>query len=371
MTSTIHVIRDRQGLDDLRADWDDLLAASTARGPFLAWDWLQPWWSHLSPSAELNIVAVRHDGLLTGIAPLMRSRTFPFSSRLEFIGTGNAGSDYLDLIVRRGHEAAALSAMASELASQQLPLHFDHLPPAALADRVRHQLAPEGWTLLETTTAVCPFITLTGHSWDSYLATLGSSHRANVRRRERGLEKAFTVRFELATADGERQAGLDALIGFHSERWTTSRGSTAFATPELRAFHADATHKALAAGRLRLFTLRLDDEIAAVMYGFVHDNRFYFYQHGFSDAYSQHSVGLVLMGMTIRAAIEAGLDEFDLLYGDEPYKSLWANERRPLARLQLFPPDIAGELLRRKAETRRALGSFAHQLGLKRHHATP
>lgn len=371
MTSTIHVIRDRQGLADLRADWDDLVAASTVRGPFLTWDWLQPWWSHLSPSAELHIVTVRDNGMLTGIAPLMRSRTFPFSSRLEFIGTGNAGSDYLDLIVRQGHEAATLSALAGELASPQLPLHFDHLPPGSLADSVRHQLAPAGWTLLDTPTAVCPFITLTGHSWDSYLATLGSSHRANVRRRERALDKAFTVRFDLATSDQQRQTGLEALIGFHSQRWTTSRGSTAFATPELRAFHADATSKALASGRLRLFTLRLDDEIAAVMYGFVHDNRFYFYQHGFSDAYSQHSVGLVLMGMTIRAAIAAGLDEFDMLYGDEPYKSLWARDRRSLARLQLFPPHIAGELLRRKAETRRVLRSVVDQLGLKRHHATP
>lgn len=371
MTSTIHVIRDRQGLDDLRADWDDLLAASTARGPFLTWDWLQPWWSHLSPSAELKIVTVRQDGLLTGIAPLMRSRTFPFSSRLEFIGTGNAGSDYLDLIVRQGHEPDALSALAGELASEQLPLHFDHLPQGSLAERLRHQLAPEGWTLLDATTAVCPFITLAGHSWDSYLATLGSSHRANVRRRERALDKAFTVQFGLASSDEERQAGLDALIGFHSQRWTTSRGSTAFATAELRAFHADATQKALASGRLRLFVLRLDEEIAAVMYGFVHGNRFYFYQHGFSEAYAQHSVGLVLMGMTIRAAIEAGLDQFDMLYGDEPYKSLWAHERHSLARLQLFPPHIAGELLRRKAETRQALRSVVHQLGLKRHHATP
>jgi CelD/BcsL family acetyltransferase involved in cellulose biosynthesis len=371
MTSTIHVIRDRQGLDDLRADWDDLLAASTVRGPFLTWDWLQPWWSHLSPSAELNIVTVRHDGVLTAIAPLMRSRTFPFSSRLEFIGTGNAGSDYLDLIVRRGHEPAALSAIAGELATQQLPLHFDHLPPGSLADQLRHQLSPDGWTQLDATTAVCPFIPLTGQSWDSYLATLGSSHRANVRRRERALDKAFTVRFELAASDDERQAALEALIGFHSQRWTTSRGSTAFATPELRAFHEDATRKALASGRLRLFVLRLDDAIAAVMYGFVHDNRFYFYQHGFSDAYSQHSVGLVLMAMTIRAAIDAGLDEFDMLYGDEPYKSLWARDRHSLARLQLFPPHIAGELLRRNAEARQALRNVVHQLGLKRHHATP
>jgi CelD/BcsL family acetyltransferase involved in cellulose biosynthesis len=371
MTPTIDVISDRPGLERLRSDWDDLLDHSATRGPFLSWDWLQPWWSHLSGAANLNVIAVRRDGLLIALAPLMRSRTFPFSSRLEFMGTGNAGSDYLDLIIRRGDESQAMSALAGEIASEQLPLYLDHLPPTSMADRLAQGLAAENWTPLEVATAVCPLVMLAGHTWDSYLATLGSNHRANVRRRERSLVKAFDVRFERVTTEPERHAALEALIAFHAHRFTTERGSTAFHTPALRQFHHDATQKALAANRLRLFTLRLDGEIAAVMYGFARGKTFYFYQHGFSETHAKASVGLVLMGMTIRAAIEEGFDEFDMLYGDEPYKSLWTRERLTLGRLQLFPPHAAGMLLRRQAETRQALRAVAHQLGLKRHHAAP
>jgi CelD/BcsL family acetyltransferase involved in cellulose biosynthesis len=44
------------------------------------------------------------------------------------------------------------------------------------------------------------------------------------------------------------------------------------------------------------------------------------------------------MGLTIEAAIEEGAVEFDLLHGDEKYKSLWAKNRRDLVRMELSPP---------------------------------
>ena len=58
-------------------------------------------------------------------------------------------------------------------------------------------------------------------------------------------------------------------------------GSTAFMTADVRAFQDDATRRLLDQGSLRMYTLRLDGVIAAVMYGMLHDGTFYFYQHGF------------------------------------------------------------------------------------------
>jgi len=112
----------------------------------------------------------------------------------------------------------------------------------------------------------------------------------------------------------------------------------------------------------------LNDTLAATMYGFARDGRFYFYQHGFDAAYSRYSLGLVLMGLSIRAAIDEGMREFDMLYGHEPYKKLWAARQRPLGRLMLFPPRLAGRLLRRRAETRQAVRALINRLGLKGSH---
>jgi CelD/BcsL family acetyltransferase involved in cellulose biosynthesis len=317
-------------------------------------------------------MTVRSGGELIAIAPLLMTRRgLSLSSRLEFLGTGPAGSDYLDLIVRAGHEDEALDALASEIDARRLPLHFDHLPPASLAERLQDRLTSSGWTAIESSPDVCPFIDLTGHSWESYLAGLGSSHRANYRRRLRALSAGFDVHFGVVESDEERRKAMDALIGFHRQRWSGRGGSTAFAEQSLCAFHHQLTRRSHDADWLRLYVLTLDGVTAAVMYGFALDDRFYFYQHGFSDAYADYGVGLVLMGLTIQAAIVSGATEFDLLYGHEPYKHLWARAERKLGRRQLFPPHFGGSLLRRQVETRRALRNLAHHIGLRRRDGHP
>jgi CelD/BcsL family acetyltransferase involved in cellulose biosynthesis len=227
---------------------------------------------------------------------------------------------------------------------------------------VAAQLSEHGWTSSLAQGGVCPIIRLAGHTWDSYLATLGSSHRANVRRRLRALERDFEVQFEQVTSESQRREAMAALVAHHDSRWSDRGGSSAFLTPELRTFHDEMTKRALQRGWLRLYILRLNGAPAAVMYGFMYNRRFYFYQHGFDDAYKTHSIGLAVMAMTVRAAIDEGADEFDMLWGTEAYKSLWADDRRLLHHIQLFPARVGGRVHRRALATRRRLGQLARRV---------
>ena len=362
------IISDEQGFCALRGEWNALLDASHSRSPFLKWEWMHAWWNHLRGTATLYLITVPSNGRLIGIAPLVhRKRRVAEPARLEFLGAGKAGADYLDLIVHPDHEDQAIDAIAATLKATQLPLFLDNLPPASLAADLAMPLTSLAWSAIESSPDVCPIADLAGHSWDSFLATLGSSHRANVRRRIRALNAGFDVRFERVSTDADRRMALEALHTFHSQRFQGDRGSTAFGDTPLQRFHDDFTRAAQDAGWLRMFVLSLNGTPAAVMYGFLLDGRFYFYQHGFSADYADHSVGLVLMGMTIQAAIAEGAAEFDMLYGHEPYKYLWARSERSLMRLRLFPPHLGGQLLRHQVKTRTVLRNLAHQIGLRRH----
>jgi CelD/BcsL family acetyltransferase involved in cellulose biosynthesis len=230
-----------------------------------------------------------------------------------------------------------------------------------MASRLAEHLVEDGWTLKSTQAGICPVVTLAGHTWDSYLASLGAAHRANFRRRLRTLTDRFDLRFDPITSDPERRDALTALIRFHEERFGP-RGSTTFPTPGVRAFQADATRRALARGWLRMYVLRLDGDPAGVMYGFAYNRRFYFYQHGFDPRHERLSVGLVLMGLTIQAALAEGALEFDMLWGTEKYKALWARDQRLLAQLQLFPPQISGIVHRRTAEAERTVRTVARRI---------
>ena len=57
-----------------------------------------------------------------------------------------------------------------------------------------------------------------------------------------------------------------------------------------------------------------------------------------------------------------GAIEFDMLFGTERYKWLWARAERPLVQVQLFPPHIGGVLHRRAAEAERTMRTIARRL---------
>ena len=234
---------------------------------------------------------------------------------------------------------------------------------ASLAAEVAARLAGREWTGTAIRTDVCPFARLGGHSWDSYLATLGAEHRYNVRRRLRNLAGRFEVRFERAATDAERRAGLAEVVRLHRKRWEARGGrSTAFSTAAVLAFHEEASRLALERGWLRLFSLRLDGAPVSALYGFRYGRRFYFYQSGFEPEYGRHSVGLVTMALAIKSAIEEGAEEYDFLHGDEPYKFLWTRDARELRRLELYAPSLRGRLSRGAVEADRAARKLARRM---------
>ena len=356
LETQVAVIDSARGFAALRSEWNALLEASASATPFLTWEWLHTWWSHLSDASKLRLLVMRMGGELIAVAPFRIAAGTAYLPCLEMLGTGDAGSDYLDVIVRRGWKNDAVAAIEQFVRLQNTPLRLTHLGPSAVAEQLADRLGERGWTRSTAAGGTCPYIPLAGHTWDSYLATLGASHRANVRRRIRALEQKFDVRFDRVTTETERRVAMPALMGYHTRRFDAQ--GTAFGSHATRAFHDEVTRLALERGWLRLYLLRLNGELAAVMYGFFYNDTFYFYQHGFDDRYQQHSIGLVLMGLTIHAAIDEGAAEFDMLWGVEPYKFLWARDRRELRNIHLFPASIGGSIYRHLFTARRRVSGF-------------
>lgn len=364
---SVESIGETSGFAEIRREWDELLRSSASDGIFLTWEWLYTWWKHLAGDGRLSIRAVRCAGELIALAPcllrpasLSRLRLLP---ALEFLGSGFAGSDYLDVIVRRGREEEARRALASSLAGERLTLGWTQLRRGACqAAGVGAALAESGWTVVERKTSVCPFIPLAGLSWESYLATLGAEHRYNFHRKWKRLNRDFKVEFEQVRTPRQCRESIDMAVALHNERWRDRGGSDAFHTPGLVAFHREFGQVALDRGWLRLYALRLDGKPAAALYGFLYRRMFYFYQSGFDAAYGKHSVGLVAMGLAIQCAIAEGAVEYDLLHGSEAYKSHWSCDSRELGCLEMYPPRSLGWACRSRVELERSARGFARRM---------
>ena len=363
----IERIENTAGFEKLREEWASLLEASASNSLFLTWEWLSTWWRHLSERRGLFLLAARRDGELVAMAPLALrpcrpTHLRPFRS-LEFLGTGSVGSDYLDVVIRRGGEPEAQEALAGYLAEGRIALELAQLRTGACAAaELASLLRQRGWSALQARTDVCPFIPLAGHTWQSYLATLGPAHRYNFQRRLKNLSKHFDVRFERVVSEAQRREALALLVRLHNMRWQGRGGSTAFHTAGLLSFHNELSRLALDRNWLRLFVLRLNGEPAASLYGFRYGRTFYFYQSGFDPRYSKYSVGLVTMGLAIRSAIEEGVDEYDLLHGDEAYKFDWGRDTRELTRVRMYPPDVRGFMLRTADGLSRAAGKMVRRV---------
>jgi CelD/BcsL family acetyltransferase involved in cellulose biosynthesis len=364
---TVEQIHDVASFRALRLEWEELLSASDSACVFLTWEWLFTWWKNLAEDRRLRIVAIRDGVELVALAPLaLRPRDIPHArpfTFVEFLGSGFVGSDYLDVIAKKDLRKEAREALVLQLAGERLPMKWTNVRKGrSNALSILARLGEEGWTGSETTTSVCPFIPLGGMTWDSYLASLSGQHRYNFHRKWRRLNLDYNVRFEQARTEQQCREAIDVLIAQHTARWSARGGSDAFHTKELVAFHQEWTQVALKRGWLRLYMLRLNEKPAACLYGFLYWGTFYFYQSSFDAAYTESSVGMIAMGLAIRSAIEEGAYEFDLLHGDEPYKSHWSRHSRDLARLESYPPGALGGLWRTSLKIGRASRSLVRRV---------
>ena len=257
-TIVVQRIEDPAAFQALREEWDELLAASLADSFFLTWEWLHAWWTHLAGDRRLFLLVARQGGRLVAIAPLsLRARrvagVLPLRS-VEFLGADRLSSDYLDVIVRRGWEADAIPALARYLADARLALELASVRRAGCAAAaLSRALTQRRWRMWETPTAVCPFIDLSEHTWESYLGTLESKPRNDFLRLLKNLTKKFSVRLEPASSEPQRREFMAHLVRLHNLRWQNLGGSDALHTADLVAFHDEVSRVTLERGWLRLF----------------------------------------------------------------------------------------------------------------------
>ena len=363
----VQTIRSADGFAALRQEWGELLEHSAANCVFLTWEWLYTWWWYQAERRRLAILSVRRHGRLVAIAPLCVAPAEPRRAmplrRLEWLGSGSVGSDYLDVIARRGTESAVVAALADHLCREELSLHLQRVLESSCAGRLAAELASRGYSKDVEPGGICPYIDLRGQTWDSYLAQRSASHRYTLRRKSRRLQERFDPQFETAQNREQANRALTALFDLHDLRWDSAGGSTALHTAALRRFHREFARQAIDRGWLRLVVLRLAGQPVAALYGLRYGSVHYFYQSGFDPALRSYSLGLITLAHAIEAALGEGAREFDLLHGVEAYKFHWASDVRTLQDLWLHPPSLHGRVRRALVVLRRKLIALARRKG--------
>ena len=118
---------------------------------------------------------------------------------------------------------------------------------------------------------------------------------------------------------------MSELFRLHTARWQAKGKKGSFALKEKRGFHQEICQHFLEKDQLGLYYLEVDQRIISVLYGFVYQDTYYYYQTGFDRSFENKKPGLLVLYHAIEQSFQAGLKRFDFLRGEEEYKLKWAN----------------------------------------------
>ncbi|MFW9780570.1 MAG: GNAT family N-acetyltransferase [Candidatus Heimdallarchaeota archaeon] len=191
----VKIIESLKSFELIKDEWNELLLESRTKSIFLTWEWLYTWAeSYIGKLRELFIIAIYKSGNLVGAAPwyLRHFRYGPFKiRRLEFLGTPETGSDYLDILTKNGFEYVISSKLYEHLMTA-VPEKWDCLYlrdiPAnsfLLVDFIVHFLR-EGKHIDVRQDSLCPIIRLP-ETWEGFIASLSANRRQQLKRHAKKL----------------------------------------------------------------------------------------------------------------------------------------------------------------------------------------
>jgi hypothetical protein len=339
---------------DLPVSYADLFARAGAADFCLGRAWFEALAASILGDGErLGIAGLEADAPCAAPRACLvgrhRERDPAFWGARSFSSLSNYYSLRYAPLVDGGDVGAALIELALGLRARRpryAVLHFEPLAPGtALFDDLAAALSAGGFVTRRyfrfgnwhEDTRDLPF--------DRYLARRPPALRHTFERKCARLEQAGTVRLAVV----EDTAGLEgALAGYeqvYAASWKRAEPYPAFVR-RLACALADA-------GALRLGLLYLDDRPIAAQIWIVRHGAATLYKLAHDQACAGFSPGTVLtMRMLERLLDDERITELDLGAGDDPYKRLWASQRRERVGLVGFDP----------VSLRGSLGIFRHLL---------
>jgi CelD/BcsL family acetyltransferase involved in cellulose biosynthesis len=331
----VEVVTSLAGLAALAPGWD-MLAESVAL-PMLTHAWVLSCAANLYREDALHVIAVRQQGVLAGVAPLVA--TFRRGiRRLELLGGRYLGepsgllynsSEALDVLVRAIVDARRPFMLA------RIPAQSPAIAQLRSATRRRNLMAVRP----AADTIAVPIAS----GWDEYLARLASRRRYDLKRARRRADQAGKIMFRIHSPDPEEVDGLFAeFVRIEAMGWKDRNGSSLRQRQVLRGFFQQYARLASRSGNLRFSFLELEGRPIAAQLSVEHAKRFWVLKIGYDEAWSRCSPGMQLLAETMRYAFEHQLEAYEFLGHYEDWLHGWQGEHSEFRTIACYPATLSG-----------------------------
>ncbi|MCC6718365.1 MAG: GNAT family N-acetyltransferase [Acetobacteraceae bacterium] len=303
--------------------------------------------------ADPLLLSVRRAGEVVALGLFNRQRRLPAGSRLSLNESGVAALDSIHvehngLLVARDAPPDVLVRALADVVRRGGRVTLSGVDAAHLAAaRATGALVRE-----RAATTASPWIDLAAVRADpgGHLALVSANSRQQIRRSLRRYAAAGPLRLHRAGALAEAQDFLAALGVLHQQTWVGRGWPGAFANPEFVAFHAELLATAWPRGEIDLLRVDAGGQVLGYLYNFVWRNRVYNYQSGFdyaAAATAHQKPGLTCHHLAAAMYAAEGLAAYDLLAGEQRYKTSLATGSAELHWVEVMPPASLPGLLHR------------------------
>jgi CelD/BcsL family acetyltransferase involved in cellulose biosynthesis len=254
----------------------------------------------------------------------------------------NAHSPGFDLLALDAEALGALSgALFQDRVRDLTVAPLDASGPALHA--LREAARAHGYRTFVRPASRAPYLPLAA-DLRAHEGSLSRNLRHDVERRLRRLCEAGVVSVQI----GDGSAGLDELLeeGFRVEAlgWKGGRGTAIASGEETTRFYTGLARWAASVGWLRLAFLRLDGRAIAFQLDLESRSRYYSLKIGYDPEFERFSPGKLLAYTMVARAVSSGLEVYELLGTDEPWKDRWTELAREQVTFRAFSPSPAGRL---------------------------
>lgn len=351
--------------DALEDDWTRLCKLSPSYGLFNSWQWNRLWWSHYGELGSLQIIVVRIDNIIQGIAPFYccSTRVLRLGTvrTLRFIGFGGDTSpDDLDILVNPVYRTLVGNTLIQRVFRQSdcTRLQLTDIPENSFfLTSVRNNCGAYGWTLTSERfqrrqVGVLP------KSIESYEKGLSRNSRKQRKRRRRRLSQAGQFEFSQCKSSTEVDAAFEQLASLHKQRQASKGKRGGFHSAQYNKFHRCLMHQSLQRHELWLVILRLNDQTVGIEYAFLHERVLLFFQTGFDPAFEHLSPGHLMVMELIDQAILCGAEKVDFLKGYYDYKDSYADKQQVSVDLELWKNPLLAAVIRPLRKVQAYLKSY-------------
>ena len=307
----------------LQDDWTNLYAHQNSNANFFnSLNWCQKWSSIFSKSNILIIAIYDKDNPIL-ILPLFRESIYGINILRGF---GSFMADYGPIIINTNYQNKELS---NTISKTLLELEFDYFEFNNI-DKNLLKLFNFSKNIFKNDQSINSY--QLNIQEDLILKKKIHKEHLDINRQIRRLNKIGKLSFGIIDSKEEKIKMLIKMIQLKSEQYRRTQKRDIFKNNLISEFFKDIFLSLDSNDFCHISYIKL----ISLAVNIISKNKFYYLMPSYDYKYSKYSPGKILLKYLIDWSKKNQLETFDFTVGDEPYKSIWTNQKTPLYKIYFF-----------------------------------